>query len=190
MPARAGVIGAAAIAALAATAAGPALADRSAKIDQVVKNDTLAERSTAAQDQIGTTIPERRGSIEQIDPAARPRYENDERALAVSAQRPPRQEERDCEVGADQAAIIESLKAQGKIVGDDCDLIDWVAVTGDRSGRDDRRAVAEALAATRPELLSIEAEREREQAEKLEQERIEAARAAAGVLVNGEGPAH
>ncbi|MFN4025635.1 MAG: hypothetical protein ACK4MQ_12465 [Hyphomonas sp.] len=188
MPARAGVIGGPVVfAMLIALTGGPALADRSAKIDQVVRKETTGERSNAALDQI-TPVPRiGRGSIDQIDPSARPRDDDSQYDTAIQHLPGPAQP-RGCDVSADQAAIIESLKAQGKIIGDDCDLIDWVAIAGDRSGKDERRAVGEALSATRPELLSLEAQRDKEAAERAEQERLDAARAAVSVLMNGQNP--
>lgn len=188
MPARAGVIGGPVLfAMLVALTGGPALADRSAKIDQVVRKDTIAERSSAAFDQISATPRTGRGSIDQIDPSARPRDESGPFDTAV--QRLPRPSPpHGCDVSADQAAIIASLKAQGQIISEDCDLADWVAIAGDRSGKDERRATGEALSATRPELLSFEAQRDKEAAERAEQERLDAARAAAIQVVNGYSP--
>ena len=188
MPARAGVMGGPVVfAMLIALTGGPALADRSAKIDQVVRKDTVAERSNAALDQISAGPRTERGSIDQIDPSARARDDGGQFDTAIPSLPRPAQT-RGCEVSADQEAIIESLKAQGKVIGDDCDLIDWVAIAGDRSGKDERRAVGEALSATRPELLSLEAQRDKEAAERAELERLEAARAAATLLVNGQSP--
>lgn len=169
----------AALAVLLLLPAGATHADRSSKIDQVVKAETLAERSAASLEQIVPASPGARGRVDQIDPASRPISEPVSGDGALTG---TRQAKRGCEVSEDQAVVIESLRAQGQIVVDDCMLVDWVAITGGKSSDEERRDRAESVSATLPELLSFELQRVREENEALEKERLEAARAAAAVV--------
>ncbi|MFN7055062.1 hypothetical protein [Hyphomonas sp.] len=149
-------------------------APRSAAIDQVQQGARTSDRSRAALDQIGPA--ERRGAVDQIDPAARARDPAAGAAFLTAAPRPARAA-RGCQVTPEQAAIIDSLRAQGRILADDCDLVDWVAVTHGRTPSEERRDRAERAEAALPGQISIAADHEREQErERDEAQRIEAAR--------------
>ncbi|MFN3313668.1 MAG: hypothetical protein ACK46Q_09390 [Hyphomonas sp.] len=145
---------------------------QTAEIDQVGRQTVTAERSSAALDQIPASPA--RTEMDQIDPAARSGPGRDEPGLepAMSARG---SSGAGCDVSAAQAAIIETLRAQGRILADDCDLVEWVAISQDRTTRDERRARAEAATATLPERLTFTSERERAEADRLQ--RLEAGRA-------------
>lgn len=155
-------------------AASAGESDKSAAIEQVVRQTTTSERSRAAFEQISAGGAQ--GKVDQIDPAARAGLSEDVPGLAPA--RAGRSSRQGCDVSPAQAAILETLRAQGRILGDDCELAEWVAITPDRSAREDRRATAEAASALRPEKLTVETERVRERAEAEEASRREAARAA------------
>lgn len=117
--------------------AGLALAERSAAIEQLGRPDRSSERGLSGLEQIGSLERSQSGSVDQIDPTLSPLEEAEQDRLAPLS--PGRSAASACAVGADQAAILQTLRIQGQYSGDDCELVDWITVSGDRSGRDERR---------------------------------------------------
>lgn len=148
---------------------------QTAEIDQVGRQTLTAERSSAALEQ----IPARPASagFDQIDPSARHDPSRDDYGLDVIISANGSSASAGCHVNAAQAAIIETLRGQGRILADDCDLVEWVAISQDQTTGDERRARAEADMTTLPERLTFisDLERERDEAENLQ--RLEAGQA-------------
>lgn len=137
--------------------------DRSAAMSQLVKETTVSARSSASLDQITAVSANARGAVEQIDPSA----------LMVSEPKPGSTEEDSksffagalpgvsagklCALSPDQLAIVQSLRMQGQVVADECELIEWLAVNdGGRGAAEARRWQKELVVMTMPELLTSE----------------------------------
>ncbi|MFN3912310.1 hypothetical protein [Hyphomonas sp.] len=128
-------------------------ADRSASIRQVTNSETLAERSSAAFEQIAS-VAAGRSSVSQIDPLAAEMETADSSDLG--ADRAPGATA--CILTPEQQSIVTSLESQGKLPAGDCELVAWFSEPGDKSEAEDRRALAESVAAAAPDLLGREAE--------------------------------
>lgn len=134
--------------------AASADADRSASIRQVTNSETLAERSSAAFEQIAS-VAAGRSSVSQIDPLAAAMETSDSGDLG--ADRAP-DASASCVLTPEQQSIVTSLESQGKLPAGDCELVAWFSEPGDKSEAEDRRALAESVAAAAPDLLGREAE--------------------------------
>lgn len=151
---------------------------RSAAIRQVTEAGTIAERSSAAFDQI-STVETGRSRLDQIDPSlARANAEGGER-LAAGA---PDELAAGCSLTPEQQAIVTSLEAQGRLPAGVCEMAAWFAQPGDKVEGEDRRALAEAVLAGAPGMLGRDAEADRLAALELEQRQAEAAAAEAIAL--------
>jgi hypothetical protein len=158
-------------------------ATRSAGITQVTKGQTLAERSSAAFDQIAT-VQSGRSRLEQIDPslalkdgAEIDRLAATETPSAVDA----------CTLTPEQQSIVTSLKAQGRLPEGECELVAWFARPGDKVQEKDRQDLAESVVTAAPELLGVETEagrlaREAAEAE-LQRQQADAAAAAMALSI-------
>jgi hypothetical protein len=161
----------AALAALLACLPSGAEPDRSAAIRQLSSGATMAERSSAAFDQITSVMPQARGRVDQIDPSLRPASEDTGlSAMASSAGRAP------CVLTAEQRAIVTSLEAQGRLPAGDCEMAAFLTQPGDKS-EEDRRVTVAAVLSTAPELAGQESEAGRK-ARIAEESRAAAAEAA------------
>lgn len=138
--------------------------DRSAAMSQLVKETTVSVRSSASLDQISSVAADARGAVEQIDPSARavPEATRSVRegqddflvADALSGEN----SSQTCVISPDQAAIVQSLRMQGQIVADECEIIEWLAVSGQgRTVSDTRRREEEAVIVMMPGLLAADA---------------------------------
>ena len=175
----AGAVALAALILLPASADGAP--DRSAAIPQLVKEPSVSARSSAALDQISSVPGTARGAVDQIDPAAREAPLASDAGQEASGLAAPAASRRartaPCDLTADQAAIIQALRMQGQVIADDCDLIEWVAITGEKADpAEDRRALGAEAAAALPEMYSAEAAWEAEQRAAEEQAVLDAAR--------------
>ncbi|MFN7178806.1 hypothetical protein [Hyphomonas sp.] len=167
----------AALAALIVCLPSGAEPDRSAAIKQLSSGATLAERSSAAFDQITPAKPDTRGRVDQIDPSLTPASdETGLSAMASSASRTP------CILSAEQRAIVTSLEAQGRLPAGDCEMAAFLTQPGDKS-EEDRRATAAAVLTAAPELVGQESEAAR-QARLAEESRAAAAAEAVGATVS------
>jgi|APLow6443716910_1056828.scaffolds.fasta_scaffold204372_2 hypothetical protein len=153
-------------------------ADRSAAINQVTKFRTMAERSSAAFEQL-STVETGRSRVDQIDPALAlsdapdsDRLTAPEPAAPVSA----------CTLSPEQQSIVTSLEAQGKLPAGDCEMVAWFAQPGDKVEGEDRQSLAEAVIAGSPEMLGRESEADRLAQQELETREAEAAASAAIAL--------
>lgn len=156
--------------------------DRSAGIRQVTKGDTLAERSSAAFDQI-STVQSGRSRLDQIDPSLA--LKDGAEIDRLSASEPPQPVEA-CTLTPEQQSIVTSLEAQGKLPAGECELVAWFARPGDKVENDDRQALAEAAVSGAPELLGVETEAGRlaQQEAEAEQQRQQADAAAAAMALS------
>jgi hypothetical protein len=156
-------------------------ATRSAGIPQVTMGQTLAERSSAAFDQIAT-VQSGRSRLEQIDPSLALKDGAEIDRLAGN-ETPPAFEA--CTLTPEQQSIVTSLEAQGGMPEDECELVAWFARPGDKEN--DRQALAESVVTGAPELLGIETEagrlaREAAEAE-LQRQQADAAAAAMALSI-------
>lgn len=158
------------------SAALPALAgtDRSAAIPQVAAGETMAERSSAAFDQITPVAPESRGRVDQIDPSLASEADD---ALDIDGAAAPAS---GCVLTPEQQAIVTSLQAQGRLPAGECEMLAWLTDPDDKS--DDRRGLAEAIMAGAPELAGQESEAARQA--RLEEEARKEAEAATKATVS------
>ncbi|MFN7163982.1 MAG: hypothetical protein ACK4P2_04115 [Hyphomonas sp.] len=152
--------------------------DRSAAIRQVTGERPMAERSSAAFDQI-STVAAGRGRVDQIDPALAPADLPDGDELTA---RDPALRASGCTLTPDQQSIVTSLAAQGRLPAGDCEMIAWLARPGDKSDSEDRRSVAEAVITAAPELLGRDADADRRAQLEIEQRQAEAAAVIFSVL--------
>jgi len=162
----------------AVSAMAHAEADRSAAINQVTKLRTMAERSSAAFEQL-SAVETGRSRVDQIDPALAlsnapdiDRLTAPEPAAPVSA----------CTLSPEQQSIVTSLEAQGKLPAGDCEMVAWFAQPGDKVEGEDRQSLAEAVIAGSPEMLGRESEADRLAQQELERRQAEAAASAAIAL--------
>lgn len=169
------------VSALTLVMAGPASADddRSANINQVSKSGTLAERSSAAFDQISTVASGRSG-VSQIDPALALKDTPGTDPLSAG---PRAASSNPCILTPEQQSIVTSLEAQGKLSAGDCEMIAWFAEPGDKSEADERQSVAESVVAGAPDLLGRDSEADRLASEAEDQARAEAIAAAVVVSI-------
>lgn len=157
-------------------AAAPAMADndRSAAVPQVAKSASMAERSSAALDQI-SSVESGRTRLDQIDPGATDAASvDDDRLGAAEASGSPDA----CSLTNEQQAIVTSLAAQGKLPAGDCEMAAWFAAPRDKDELEGRQSLAEAVVAGAPELLGRNAEADRLAEIEAEQQRADAAAAA------------
>ena len=126
--------------------------DRSAAIKQLSSGATMAERSSAAFDQITPAAQQARGHVDQIDPSLKPA--SDETGLSASG---PSAGRGPCILTAQQRAIVTSLEAQGRLPAGDCEMAAFLTQPGDKS-EEDRRATAAAVLTAAPELVGQESE--------------------------------
>ena len=153
-------------------------ADRSAAINQVAKTRTLAERSSAAFDQL-STVETGRSRVDQIDPAlAREDAPGNDQLAAAETAAPGSA----CILSPEQQSIVTSLEAQGKLPAGDCEMVAWFAQPGDKAEGEDRQSLAEAVIAGAPEMLGRESEADRLAQLELETREAEAAASAAIAL--------
>ena len=153
-------------------------ADRSAAINQVAKTRTLAERSSAAFDQL-STVETGRSRVDQIDPAlAREDAPGNDQLAAAETAAPGSA----CILSPEQQSIVTSLEAQGKLPAGDCEMVAWFAQPGDKAEGEDRQSLAEAVIAGAPEMLGRESEADRLAQLELEKRQAEAAASAAIAL--------
>ena len=153
-------------------------ADRSAAINQVTKTRTLAERSSAAFDQL-STVETGRSRVDQIDPAlAREDAPGNDQLAAAETAAPSSA----CTLSPEQQSIVTSLEAQGKLPAGDCEMVAWFAQPGDKAEGEDRQSLAEAVIAGAPEMLGRESEADRLAQLELEKRQAEAAASAAIAL--------
>jgi hypothetical protein len=153
-------------------------ADRSAAINQVTKTRTLAERSSAAFDQL-STVETGRSRVDQIDPAlAREDAPGNDQLAAAETAAPGSA----CTLSPEQQSIVTSLEAQGKLPAGDCEMVAWFAQPGDKAEGEDRQSLAEAVIAGAPEMLGRESEADRLAQLELEKRQAEAAASAAIAL--------
>jgi hypothetical protein len=151
-------------------------ADRSAAINQVTKLHTMAERSSAAFEQL-SAVETGRSRVDQIDPALAlsnapdiDRLTAPEPAAPVSA----------CTLSPEQQSIVTSLEAQGKLPAGDCEMVAWFAQPGDKAESENRQSLAEAVIAGSPEILGRESEADR--LAQLERDRRQAEAAASAAI--------
>jgi len=137
--------------------AAHAEADRSAAINQVTKARTMAERSSAAFDQL-SNVETGRSRVDQIDPALARADTPDSDRLTASDRIAP---ERGCALSPGQQSIVTSLEAQGKLPAGDCEMVAWFAQPGDKAESENRQSLAEAVIAGSPEMLGRESEADR-----------------------------
>lgn len=162
----------------AGTSAAHAEADRSAAINQVTKARTMAERSSAAFDQL-SNVETGRSRVDQIDPAlARADAPGSDRLTASDRIAP----ETGCTLSPEQQSIVTSLEAQGKLPAGDCEMVAWFAEPGDKGEGEDRQSLAEAVIAGAPEMLGRESEADRLAKAELEGRQAEDAASAAIAL--------
>ena len=153
-------------------------ADRSAAINQVAKTRTLAERSSAAFDQL-STVETGRSRVDQIDPAlAREDAPGNDQLAAAETAAPGSA----CILSPEQQSIVTSLEAQGRLPAGDCEMVAWFAQPGDKAEGEDRQSLAEAVNAGAPEMLGRESEADRLAQLELEKRQAEAAASAAIAL--------
>ena len=153
-------------------------ADRSAAINQVAKTRTLAERSSAAFDQL-STVETGRSRVDQIDPAlAREDAPGNDQLAAAETAAPGSA----CILSPEQQSIVTSLEAQGRLPAGDCEMVAWFAQPGDKAEGEDRQSLAEAVIAGAPEMLGRESEADRLAQLELEKRQAEAAASAAIAL--------
>ena len=153
-------------------------ADRSAAINQVTKTRTLAERSSAAFDQL-STVETGRSRVDQIDPAlAREDAPGNDQLAAAETAAPGSA----CILSPEQQSIVTSLEAQGRLPAGDCEMVAWFAQPGDKAEGEDRQSLAEAVNAGAPEMLGRESEADRLAQLELEKRQAEAAASAAIAL--------
>lgn len=153
-------------AAISLAAALAAYADRSASISQLNEHgDKTGERSSAALGQIGKRTVEAGGLVDQIDPAAAAdRDDIDESKVGEVL---PEQLDGDCSLSPNQEAILEFLKAEGRVFENNCQILAWLDDNHlDKPGNRDLFNV----------IFGPEAERKKQQAEleRLEAERVRA----------------
>ncbi|MDP1555023.1 MAG: hypothetical protein Q8L84_06150 [Hyphomonas sp.] len=144
--------------------------DRSAAMKQLAGDQTMAERSSAAFDQI-STVDADRARVDQIDPtlAAADLPDGDELSAGEPAARAA-----GCGLTPEQQSIVTSLASQGRLPAGDCEMIAWLTRPGDKSESEDRQSVAEAVMSGAPELLGRDAEADRLAQLELEQRQAEA----------------
>ncbi len=118
-------------------AAASADVDRSARITQVTRSTTMAERSSAAFDQI-SSVEAGRSSVTQIDPGLALK-DDKSRPESLSAGQAPMSSST-CELTPEQQSIVTSLEAQGKLPAGDCEMVAWFAEPRDKSEAEDRLA--------------------------------------------------
>ncbi|MBI1254588.1 MAG: hypothetical protein GC196_09635 [Hyphomonas sp.] len=164
------------LAALAAIA--QAEPDRSAAINQVTKLRTMAERSSAAFDQL-STVESGRSRVDQIDPALALAGSPDSDRLTAPEPAAPASA---CTLSPEQQSIVTSLEAQGKLPAGDCEMVAWFAQPGDKGEAEDLQSLAEAVIAGAPEMLGREPEADRLARLELEKRQAEAAASAAIAL--------
>jgi hypothetical protein len=153
-------------------------ADRSAAINQVTKSRTLAERSSAAFDQL-STVETGRSRVDQIDPALAAADAPGSDQLAAPDPAAPGSA---CTLSPEQQSIVTSLEAQGRLPAGDCEMVAWFAQPGDKGEGEDRQSLAEAVIAGAPEMLGRESEADRLAKAELEERQAEAAASAAIAL--------
>lgn len=169
---------AALVLALLACGGASADVDRSARITQVTRSTTMAERSSAAFDQI-STVEAGRSSVSQIDPGLALKDDKSgpenlsagQATMSASA----------CELTPEQQSIVTSLEAQGKLPAGDCEMVAWFAEPRDKSEAEDRQSLAESVVAGAPELVGQDGEADRLAREAEELARAEAAAVAAAI---------
>lgn len=164
--------------------AAPALmanaeADRSAAITQVTKSRTMAERSSAAFDQI-STVESGRSRVDQIDPSL---AMLDAPGIDRLSDAEPAASPAPCVLTPEQQSIVTSLESQGKLPAGDCEMVAWFAQPGDKNEGEDRQSLAENVVAGAPELLGRDAEADRLAQLELEQRQAEAAAAAIALSI-------
>ena len=137
--------------------------DRSAAMSQLVKETTVSARSSASLDQITAVSANARGAVEQIDPSARmvsepkPGSTEEEGKSLVAGALPGVGAGKLCALSPDQITIVQSLRMQGQVVADECELIEWLAVNdGGRGAAEAQRRQEESMAMMMPELLTSE----------------------------------
>jgi hypothetical protein len=152
--------------------------DRSARITQVTRSTTMAERSSAAFDQI-STVEAGRSSVTQIDPglALKDDKAGPESLSAGQGPAPPSA----CELTPEQQSIVTSLEAQGRLPAGDCEMVAWFAEPRDKSEAEDRQSLAESVVAGAPELVGQDVEADRLAREAEDLARAEAAATAAAI---------
>ena len=160
---------------------GAAYADteRSASIPQVAQSATMAERSSAAFDQI-STVESGRSGVAQIDPALAEKDSSGADDLAAG--RVPASAAA-CHLTPEQQSIVTSLEAQGRLPAGDCEMVAWFAEPADKSEAEDPRSLAESVVTAAPDLLGREAEADRQSREAEALARAEAAAAAVSVSI-------
>lgn len=149
--------------------------DRSAVINQLLPGSSVAERSSAAFEQIRPLPADGRGRVDQIDPDLTPA--TDEISLSAAGTRPRKA----CTLTPEQQAIVTSLEAQGRLPAGDCEMAAFLAPPSDKSD-EDRRALAAAVLSGAPELAGQESEAAR--LARLAEERRQAAAAESAAAVS------
>ena len=155
--------------------------DRSAAVNQVTKSLTLAERSSAAFDQL-SAVETGRSRVDQIDPvlAAAEAPGGDQLSAAEPAE--PAAPGSACTLSPEQQSIVTSLEAQGRLPAGDCEMLAWFAQPGDKAEGEDRKSLAEAVISGAPETLGRESEADRLAKAELEERQAEVAASAAIAL--------
>ncbi len=153
-------------------------ADRSAAINQVTKSRTLAERSSAAFDQL-STVETGRSRVDQIDPALAAAGAPGSDQLSAGEPAAPGAA---CTLSPEQQSIVTSLEAQGRLPAGDCEMLAWFAQPGDKAEGEDRNSLAEAVISGAPEMLGRESEAHSLAQLELEKRQAEAAASAAIAL--------
>jgi hypothetical protein len=133
-------------------------ADRSAAIRQVTRGATLAERSSAALDQIAPGQVAR-GKVEQIDPSLALKVAPESETLSSAG---PGPSPSGCVLTPEQQAIVTSLESQGRLPAGDCEMAAWFTRPQDKSEAELRANLAEPALTAAPELAGREAEADRE----------------------------
>lgn len=112
-------------AALSLAAALAAYADRSASIGQLGDNaGETGKRSSASLGQIGLRAAESGGLVDQIDPeAAAGRHDIDESNVGKVL---PAELDGDCALSPNQEAILDYLKAEGRVFKTNCEVLAWL----------------------------------------------------------------